>query len=138
MDTDTLSLIRARLAANLGVISGYQAVPYLLAAPVTPHLCVFPDEIRYNQSLAEGDASWWVTIQAFAALLSDQGAQQKLDPLLAPSGPQSVKQAAEAEPTLGGVIDDVHVESCTGYRVYARPGGPEPVLGAEWRVRLIE
>jgi hypothetical protein len=72
--------------------------------------------------MGRGLDKWTFTVQAFVALASDIGAQVKLDAFLAPSGSQSVKAAIEADGTLGGIVADTSVVSCTGYRVYARDG----------------
>lgn len=134
--------IREALAEALSAIPDYQVTAYMLADPTPPSLSLFPAELEYDMSFQGGGGTddWTFTVQAAVGMASDIGAQQKLDELIAREGPSSVKGALEpppGQPGLGGLVDDVRVESCTGYRIYGRPAG-EPVLGAEWRVKVIE
>jgi hypothetical protein len=132
----TLTQIREGIAANLAVLDGCQVSAYMLSNPTPPTIHVYPAEIDYDLAMGRGLDKWTFTVQAFVALSTDIGAQVKLDAFLAPSGSQSVKAAIEADGTLGGIVADTTVVSCTGYRVYARDGGG-PVLGAEWQVDVL-
>lgn len=131
----TLEQIREGLKANLAAITGVQVSAYMLAQPTPPAICVFPGPIDYDQAMARGVDKWMLTIRAFAGLTSDEGAQIVLDRFLAPSGATSVKQAAESDKTLDGVVASVRVVSCTGYGVYQFEGRP-PLLGADWSVEI--
>jgi len=136
----TLTEIREAMAAALeGVVDG-QISAWMLSNPTPPTIFIFPDEIDYDGSFGRGHDEWALTVMAMVGLASDIAAQQKLDEMLAPSGSSSVKDALEpapGAPALGGVVQDIRVETCTGYRVYARPTS-EAVLGAEWRVKVLE
>ena len=136
----SMTEVREALAAALSVIEGFQVTAWMLADPTPSSICLFPAALDYDMSFQGGGGTddWTFTVQAIVGLSSDIGAQQKLDELLARSGPSSVKEALEQRPALGGLVDDVRVESCTGYRIYARSQVQEPVLGAEWRVKVIE
>lgn len=71
-------------------------------------------------------------IQVMVGLATEKGAQQKLDELMSEN---KITEALLSDSTLGGVVDDLNVESDTGYQVFSRDGQP-PVLGCEWRVRV--
>ena len=136
-----LVAIREGIADALNAIPELQASPYMLSNPTPPSAHVFPDEVDYDQTMGRGHDDWFMTVQAFVGMITDIGAQKRLDLMLNPAGAYSVKAAIEADSTLGGVVDDVQVQSCTGYRVYARSvtisGSGDPVLGAEWRVWIL-
>jgi hypothetical protein len=135
----TLTAIRSGLKANLDpltAVEGMQISAYLLSSPTPPAIQIYPAETEYDLAMGRGLDRWTLTVQAFFALTSDVGSQVSLDALLAPAGPLSVKQAVESDSTLGGLVDDLSVVSCTGYRVYVRDSGG-PVLGAEWEVQVL-
>ena len=49
---------------------------------------------------------------------------------------KAILEAARPGPvTLGGLVNDLAVVSCTGYRQYPRPDG-SAYLGAEWTVQV--
>ncbi len=129
--------IREAMAEALAAIPDVQVSAWMLANPTPPTIFVFPDEIEYDSSFARGHDDWTMTVMAMVGLVSDKGAQQRLDEMLAPSGPSSVKAALEQQPPLGGAVQDIRVETCSGYRVYAQAGA-QPVVGAEWRVKILE
>jgi len=134
----TLTQIREGIAANLSAIAGWQVSPYMLASPTPPSIHVFPDTIEYDKVMKRGLDDWFILVQAFVGTTSDIGAQQKLDEMLAPSGATSIKAAIESDKTLGGAVSSLQVVSCSGYRVYPRPGSSDAaVLGAEWRVHVL-
>lgn len=129
------SEIREALAAALRTIPGLQATPYVLASPTPPSAHVMRGEILYDQALQGGTHIWTMRVQAFVALVSDQGAQLLLDRYLSAEGAYSVKAAIEADTSLGGIIDDLHVLSATGETQYVREQGGQ-VLGSEWTVQV--
>lgn len=131
-----LVAIREGLATALQAIPELQASPYMLSNPTPPSAHVFPDEVDFDKTMGRGHDDWFITVQAFVGMVTDIGAQKRLDLMLNPSGVYSVKEAVEAEPTLGSTVDDVRVQSCTGYRVYPMADGSQ-VLGAEWRVHIL-
>lgn len=131
-----LSEIRAGLAENLRSIQGIQVSPWLLSNPTPPAIEIQPGEIDWDRAMQRGLDELTLTIRAFVAISTDIGAQHRLDELLAPSGPSSVKAAAESDRTLGGLVDDLRVTRCTGYRLFTRDGGVS-VLGAEWTVQIF-
>lgn len=132
----TLEEIREGLKANLQALQDVQVSAYMLAQPTPPSICVFPGPIDYDLAMARGVDKWVLKIRAFAGLTSEEGAQIVLDRFLAPSGATSVKQAAESDKTLGGVVASVHVVSCSGYGTYQFEGRPT-LIGAEWSVEIL-
>lgn len=131
-----LAAIRAGLAARLATIEGLQQSAYVLAQPTPPAVEVMPGPIDYDLAMGRGLDRRNFTVRAFVGLTGDIGAQKLLDKLLAKDGPQSIKAAIESDPTLGGVVDDLHVRRNTGYRVFVK--GSDQVLGSEWEIEVLE
>jgi hypothetical protein len=135
MAADPIGAIRAGLARNLGVIDGWQVSAYVLTNPTPPCIHVFPAAATYDLAMVRGLDSLPFTIQALAGAFTDQAAQMNLDQLLAPYGPTSVKQAVEADRTLGGAAQSLQVTDSTGY-VQLVSGG-SPTLMASWTVLIL-
>ncbi len=127
--------IRQGIADALGVIPGLQAKPYALAAPTPPFAHVLRGDVQYDQAMQGGTHLWTMRVQAGVGLATDQGSQALLDSYLSADGAQSIKQAIEADTSLGGIVADLHVESANGEQVYVRDQGG-PVLGSEWTVQV--
>jgi hypothetical protein len=136
----TLTEIREALAVNLDVLTDVQVSAYMLASPTPPSAHLYPGggagEIEYDLAMGRGLDRWPFTVQVFVGAAADVGAQKRLDVFLAPSGAQSVKAAIESDKTLGGLVQDVRVVSCDGYRAYTFDGRAA-VLGAEWHVEVL-
>lgn len=96
--------------------------------------------ITYDAAMLRG-ADWLAfSVVAVIAEIDQQAAQETLDAMIDPDGPLSVKAALELERpapvTLGGLVSNLAVRSCTGYRRYVTEGRG-PALGAEWEVRVF-
>ena len=137
MAAPPLAELRAGLATNLGTIADVQVSAYMLGNPTPPTIHLLPEEITYDGAMGRGMDTWTITVQAFVGLVSDVGAQKRLDQMLAPTGATSVKAAVEADRTLGGKCSDLRVVSASGYKVYALAGQQGAVLGCEWTVQII-
>lgn len=132
------------MAARLGNELQIQVSPRVLADPSPPCAHIFPAEISYHATMeepGEESASWpGVTVQAFAALTSDIGAQTILLELLDDEHPRCMRKLIERRDAdgamFGGVVDDLIVTGATGLRQYIREGRA-PMLGAEWTVRIL-
>lgn len=127
--------IREAMASALLVIPGLQVSAFMLSNPTPPSAHVERGDVLYDQAMQQGVHVWPFRIKAFVALLSDIGAATLLDTFLSPTGARSVKAAIEADPTLGGVVSDLHVTGATGEQVFVREQGG-PVLGSEWSVMV--
>jgi hypothetical protein len=137
-----LAETRHALADKLSTIPELQVTPYMLSDPTPPAAHVFPTPVVYDTAFQRGDDDWTFTLQVFVSTGSgDQAAQRKLDAFIEPEGPKSVKAKLEEPDTedgrvsLGGVISDLHVTRCEGYRLYAREGRA-PLFGSEWTIKV--
>lgn len=133
----TMAEIREGLAANLSSIQDVQVSAYMLSAPTPPAMHIFPSEIEYDQAQQRGLDIVTMTVQAFVALGVDIAAQITLDELLAQSGVRSVKTAVEADSTLGGKVQDVHVTAATGYQPFPTKDGGA-ILACSWTVLVYD
>lgn len=131
--------IREEMAERLKTIPNVQASATILTNPTPPTVWVVPGEIVYDQAMVRGHDNQQLLVLAIVGVATDQGAQLTLDRFLAPDGIYSVKAVLESERpgpvTLGGLVEDLAVVSCTGYRQYPRPDG-SAYLGAEWTVQV--
>lgn len=71
-------------------------------------------------------------IRALVAFHESRGSLHKLDQLI---DDDTVKDRVEADKTLGGVVDDLHVTEVSGEQLYTRGGST--FLGCEWTVRVL-
>lgn len=125
------------MADALSVIDDVQVNPYALAQPTPPGLQILPPGTEYDSSFHRGLDEWTFTVQGFVALTSDIGSQILLDEMCAPAGATSVKAALEADVTLGGSVQSLHVQEQTAGRVIDAAGGGSPMLLVEWRVQVF-
>lgn len=132
----SLTEIREGVATRLQTISGLQASARMLANPTLPVAYVVPGEINYHAAMGNGHSDWNLLIELQVGAISEMGAQDKLDALISETGEQSVKAAIEAEPTLGGLVDDLIVQGVRDYGLFAKGDGTA-VLGARVLVWVI-
>ena len=130
-----IAAVRQAVADALAVIPGLNATAYQMSSPELPTAHVSRGPFTYDQALQGGVHNLTLTITAYVALLSAQGAQALLDRYLAADGTYSIKQAIEADTSLGGLVQDLHVTGATGETSYAREQGG-PVLGSDWTVQV--
>lgn len=135
MSDDLIADIRAGLKANLSTVPGIQASAYMKSSPTPPTVQVFPEEIEYDE--ANDADTLRFTVQAFVGNTGDEGAQRRLDQMLARVGAYSIKAAIEQDRTLAGRVDSLRVVSCTGYQEYQLQSVSNAVyLGAQWTVEV--
>jgi hypothetical protein len=59
-------------------------------------------EVDYTQNMSGGLTEWSMQVQLIAGRMADQQSQRQIDAWLSWDGDQSVRQALEADRTLGG------------------------------------
>lgn len=131
-----LGHIREGMAAalNTHLGEGVQVSAWRLTSHQTPYVEVFPGAVDYHQAMGNGHANWPMKVRAYVALNNDIAAQQDMDDFQAVTGPRSVKQALEADPTLGGACEDLIVHGTEEPQEYVKDGAP--LLGVDWNVEV--
>ncbi len=130
-----LDLVCERLAAAAESVQGIASVtPYVPDSVTVP--CFYAGEITQDFDQTYGGM---VVVEIICRVLTtgaaDAGGQSELRTFMKRSGPTSIKAALEADPTLGGACDDLHVRRVQGHRLYRVGEANYP--GAEWVVRVI-
>lgn len=136
----SLSAIRQGLAANLATIPETQVSPYIIL-PTPPTIWVARVDIQYDRAMGSRLAGfkytdeYTATIQAMTDFTEPQRGQEILDQYMAGSGSYSVKDALEADRTLGGVADTIWVSQATGpslntFQTFS-------LLLSEWTVTIL-
>jgi len=98
---------------------------------------MFPGPVSYDQAMHRGMDTWEFTLRVMIGNVGDIGPQNLLDELLEPTGTTSMKAAVEQDNTLAGLVYDLSVTDCTGYRQYVPTPGSAPVMGADWTLRIL-
>jgi len=109
--TTTVSQIKTGLAANLATVSGLRAYAYQPDNVNTPFAWPLLDSIQYNGAMGGGLITHKFTISVVVGRSAERTAQTLLDGYLSYKGATSIRQALESDRTLGGVVQDLIVES---------------------------
>ena len=111
--TTTVSQIKTGLAANLATVSGLRAYAYQPDNVNTPFAWPLLDSIQYNGAMGGGLITHRFTISVVVGRSAERTAQNLLDGYLSYAGALSIRQAIESDRTLGGVVQDLIVESAS-------------------------
>jgi hypothetical protein len=109
----TVSQIKTGLAANLATVSGLRAYAYQPDNVNTPFAWPLLDSIQYNGAMGGGLITHKFTISVVVGRSAERTAQTLLDGYLSYAGAISIRQAIESDRTLGGVVQDLIVESAS-------------------------
>jgi hypothetical protein len=133
----TLLEIRRAMATQLETIPGLQASARILTNPTRPVAFVVPGVIVPHRTMGNGHSDWNVVIELQTSAVSEISGQDNLDAFLAESGDQSVMAAIEANPTLGGLADDLIVQEIgSDYGRYLLADGAD-IFGARVKVLVL-
>ena len=109
----TVSQIKTGLAANLATVSGLRAYAYQPDNVNTPFAWPLLDSIQYNGAMGGGLITHKFTISVVVGRSAERTAQTLLDGYLSYAGFNSIRAAIESDRTLGGVVQDLIVESAS-------------------------
>jgi hypothetical protein len=130
---DIRSGLRDNIKANL---DGWQVSPYRIASPTPPGIMIVRGEIRPHRAMQQGLVEYDLRVLAFVADAGDARITQvHLDALLDPSGPGSMMAAIESDKTLGGVADDLVVQTIPEEQILVGADNMGRVI-AEWPVMV--
>ena len=133
--SSTITDIATGLKANLDAASmGVNVTKYPRSNPMGALIHFWPNEIpQYHRTMQTGLSAIVWTIELLWPYNDDSGTAAQVYEFLDPSGPRSVRQAVESDPTLGGVADDVWCDSCSGLTAGVTQDN-QPRLSAQWTV----
>ncbi len=120
--TATLAQIRAGIQTALRTIATFDPgqVHATRVATITPPATIVepaPGEFyEYDTSSDSHDVH--LVILVLVSRADDASAWTELDPYVHPTGAQSISAAIEADPTLGGIVDDCDVRAAMDYGDY--------------------
>ncbi|WFF07253.1 hypothetical protein O7622_01230 [Micromonospora sp. WMMD1076] len=128
-------LVSQRLALAGAEVAGIvRADPMVPDSISEPHLYVGEWTINYDQTYG-GLVDAEVIVRVLTSRADDMAGQERLKDFMRRTGPTSVKARFEADPTLGGACQDLHVRQFRGHRQYQV--GEKRYYGGEWPVRVI-
>src|SRR5262245_2472348 len=111
--------------------------------PTPPAIDIFPaTEFQQSFGFGGGNNIFFFTIRAEVTTADQFGGQNQLLSLMDPLAPTSLRDAIEADKTLGGVVGQAHViEGPSGYGPVIDPGQVvDPIygslLGCQWTVQV--
>lgn len=111
--TATITQVKTGLAARLATITGLRTYAYQPDQLNAPMAYSNLDSITYHRTFG-GMTEQQYTVTVIVARATERTAEASVDGYTAYSGTTSVRAAIEADRTLGGVVDDLIVESATG------------------------
>lgn len=93
--------------------------------------------INYHETMQDGLARWELRVLVYVGTSYTRSARDKLDDYMDVAGVPSVKAAIEADPTLGGLVDDLIVSSARQADFVFQEGGTTlQYLGGEFFVTI--
>lgn len=106
-----LSDIRRGLVGQLALVRGLRVSEHVPEQVNPPAAIITRAEVDYTQNMSGGLTQWSMQIQLIAGRMADQQSQRQIDAWLSWDGDQSVRQAIEADRTLGGNCQTSRVTS---------------------------
>jgi hypothetical protein len=110
----SITVIRTRLAANLGTISGLRTAAELPDNPTPPIGIINLDSVDYDGAMQGGLTTYSFVVMVVVGRAAEREMQRKLDAYCDATGSQSVKLAIESDKTLSGEVYDLRVERSSG------------------------
>lgn len=93
-----------------------------------------PGSIQFDTSFGRGLDEYEFTVMVIVGKVDDRSSQARLDAFCDPSGAISIKQAVEADRTLGGAAQTLQVTQMRNYQQLS--AGDTTYLAAEFVVRV--
>lgn len=109
----TITQVKTGLAARLATITGLRTYAYQPDQLNAPMAYSNLNTITYHRTFG-GMTEQEYTVTVIVARATERTAEAFVDGFTAYDGTTSVRAAIEADRTLGGVVDDLIVESATG------------------------
>lgn len=108
--------------------------------PTPPSIDIYPgDPFKETPDTAgfqETGGDLYLTVRARVSTVDHVGGQDTLLRLMDDEDAIGIAAALEEDQTLNGLATSVYVQGNTGYLLYVEGDG-SPLLGCEWRVRVL-
>jgi hypothetical protein len=130
--TTTVTEIKDGIATALRTISGLRAYAQQPDNVNAPFAWPMLDSITYNGAMGGGLLTHIFTVSVVVGRMAERTAQISLDGFLSYRGSSSVRQALESDRTLGGVVQDLLVESASN--ISTLDGNDATYLMVDFRV----
>ena len=134
----SLADIRLAIADALKTIPKVRPVAYITDGAEVPSGGIYAElamgEISYDIVMGRGADLYTFTVRCAVQRVDEIRGQALLDTLREPSGATSVKTVLEADETLGGLVDYVHVKAASADQVITV--GQLTYLGVEFTVEV--
>lgn len=111
--TTTVTQIKEGLQTRLATISGLRSYVQQPDNNNAPFAWPMLESITYNGAMGGGLIIHTFTVSVVVGRASERTAQNALDGYLSYAGASSVRAAIEGDRTLGGVVQDLIVESAS-------------------------
>jgi hypothetical protein len=130
----TLAQIADGLETRLATITGLRVFDHVPDVFAPPCAFVFPDSIEYWNGFAGGNAEHTYIVTVVVGRNSDRANQRSLYQYLGYSGDLSIRQAIEADRTLGGAVQTLLIERADNVRMISQADAN--YLAADFRCRI--
>lgn len=120
----SLTQIREAVADALAAIPDLNTYPVVPDAAATPAAYVEPSTEpfwEYDQDF-DGSEDFHLLVTVLTSRVDANAGQEAVDAYVSRTGPESVKAAVEADPTLGGLVSDCHVTAARDYGILTLQG----------------
>lgn len=101
------------LGAAVGELDGLRVYGYLADQVAPPAAVCTVEAIEYDATMSRGADRGTFLVHVLVGRADARSARNALDPYLAGAGSSSVKEAVEADPTLGGAVSSTRVLGAT-------------------------
>lgn len=131
----TVSALRKGLADNLSKVPKLRTSPTVPDQVNPPIAVVMPGTVTFDRSFARGLDEYEFTVLVIVGRVDERSSQNTLDAFCDPSGAGSIKQAIEADRTLGGAAQTLRVTQMRSYQQLN--AGDTTYLAAEFVVQVF-
>lgn len=127
--------VRDGIKANLQAIVGLRVFDVVEGAVPLPAAVVYPESIHFDSTMGRGSDEMVFVVSLAVSATVDRAAQDKLDSYLNGTGATSIKQAMDANTTLGGIVSFARV---AGMRNYGEiQVGQTKMWGADFVIEVL-
>lgn len=130
----TISEAAAALRTALASVPGLRVFDHVPDLFSTPCGFVLPATVEYWGAFSGGDVVQQYTVTVVVGRSAERAAQEALYGYMSYDGTSSVRQALEADRTLGGVCQTLIVERADNIRMLLQ--GEQSYLAVDYAVRL--